>query len=34
LNDAPPHVTDLRPELPEALDNVIATALAKEPDER
>jgi len=34
LNDAPPHVTDLRRELPEALDNVIATALAKEPDER
>ena len=34
LNDAPPRVTDLRPELPEALDGVIATTLAKEPDER
>lgn len=34
LNDAPPHVTDVRPELPEALDGVVATALAKEPDQR
>ena len=34
LNDAPPLVTDLCPGLPEALDSVIATALAKEPDER
>ena len=34
LNDPPPRVTDLRPELPEALDGVVATALAKEPDER
>jgi tRNA A-37 threonylcarbamoyl transferase component Bud32 len=34
LNDAPPLVTDLRPELPEALDGVIATALAKAPDDR
>ena len=34
LNDAPPRVTDLSPELPEALDGVIATALAKEPDDR
>ena len=33
LNDPPPRVTDLRPELPEALDGVVATALAKEPDE-
>ena len=34
LNDAPPRVTDSRPELPEGLDGVIASALAKEPDER
>ncbi len=34
LNDAPPLVTDLRPELPEPLDRVIATALAKEPEDR
>jgi len=34
LNDPPPRVTDMRPELPEGLDGVIATALAKEPDER
>jgi len=34
LNDAPPRVTDLSPELPAALDDVIAAALAKEPDDR
>ena len=34
LNDPPPRVTDLRPELPETLDGVVATALAKEPDDR
>ena len=34
LNDPPPAVTDLRPELPEALDVVVATALAKEPGDR
>ncbi|MBA2383300.1 MAG: serine/threonine protein kinase [Actinobacteria bacterium] len=34
LNDPPPRVTDARPELPEALDGVVATALAKEPDDR
>ena len=34
LNDPPPRVTDLRPELPEALDGVLATALAKEAEER
>jgi len=34
LNDAPPRMTDLRPELPDALDGVIAIALAKEPEER
>ena len=34
LNETPPLVTRLRAELPEAVDGVIATALAKEPDER
>ena len=34
LNDPPPRLTDLRPELPEALDGVVATALAKEAEER
>ncbi len=34
LNDPPPRATDLRLELPEALDGVIATALAKEPEDR
>ena len=34
LNDSPPRVTDLRPELPETLDGVVATALAKAPDDR
>jgi predicted Ser/Thr protein kinase len=34
LNEEPPHVTQARPELPAAFDEVIATALAKQPDER
>ena len=34
LNDPPPRLTDLRPELPEALDGVVATALAKEAEDR
>jgi ABC-type transport system substrate-binding protein/predicted Ser/Thr protein kinase len=34
LNDPPPRPTELRPELPEALDSVVATALAKSPAER
>src|SRR6185312_9876193 len=34
LNEPPPRLTDLRPELPEAFDDVFATALAKDPDER
>jgi ABC-type transport system substrate-binding protein/predicted Ser/Thr protein kinase/streptogramin lyase len=34
LNEPPPRLTDLRPELPDAFDNVFATALAKSPDER
>jgi tRNA A-37 threonylcarbamoyl transferase component Bud32 len=34
LNEPPPRLTDLRPELSDAFDNVFATALAKKPDER
>jgi tRNA A-37 threonylcarbamoyl transferase component Bud32 len=34
LNDPPSPVTDLRPELPGAFDSVVATALAKAPDDR
>jgi serine/threonine-protein kinase len=34
LNEPPPRITDTRPELPEPLDDVFATALAKDPDER
>jgi serine/threonine-protein kinase len=34
LNEPPPRITDLRPELPEPLDDVFATALAKDPDAR
>ena len=34
LNEAPPSVTALRPELPRGLDEVVAKGLAKEPDER
>src|SRR6185437_385899 len=32
--DAPPRVTALRPELPEALDAVVERALAKDPEAR
>jgi serine/threonine-protein kinase len=34
LNEAPPRVTDVRPELPAGFNEVIATALAKAPDDR
>jgi hypothetical protein len=34
LNEPPPRLSDLRPELPEAFDAVFATALAKAPDDR
>jgi serine/threonine-protein kinase len=34
LVDPPPSVSRLRPELPLAFDGVIATAMAKDPDER
>jgi hypothetical protein len=34
LNDPPPRATDVRSELPEGLDGVIATTLAKEPEDR
>jgi hypothetical protein len=34
LSEAPPRPSDVRPELPVALDEVVATALAKSPDER
>lgn len=34
LNEPPPKATDLRPELPAAFDEVAATALAKNPDDR
>lgn len=34
LNEPPPRPSTIRPELPAALDEVLATALAKEPDER
>ena len=34
LNEPPPRLSDLRPDLPEAFDEVFATALAKSPDER
>jgi serine/threonine-protein kinase len=34
LNDPPPRLTDLRPELPDAFDAVFETALAKSPDDR
>ena len=34
LNEPPPFLSDLRPELPEAFDVVFLTALAKSPDER
>jgi predicted Ser/Thr protein kinase len=34
LNDPPPRVTDVSPECPDRLDDVVATALAKEPGDR
>src|SRR5262249_36934211 len=34
LNEPPPRISDLRPELPDAFDEVFATALAKSPDDR
>jgi hypothetical protein len=34
LNEPPPHVSDVRTELPQAFDAVFETALAKSPDER
>jgi ABC-type transport system substrate-binding protein len=34
LNEPPPKLTDVRPDLPAAFDEVFATALAKNPDER
>jgi serine/threonine-protein kinase len=34
LNDPPPRITDLRPELPAEFDRLFETALAKSPDER
>jgi ABC-type oligopeptide transport system substrate-binding subunit len=34
LNEPPPRLSDLRPELPEAFDAVFATGLAKSPDDR
>jgi class 3 adenylate cyclase len=34
LNDRPPSLRELRPELPEALDGVVERALAKSPEER
>jgi ABC-type oligopeptide transport system substrate-binding subunit/DNA-binding beta-propeller fold protein YncE len=34
LTEPPPHLTDLRPELPAAFDSVFETALAKSPADR
>src|SRR5256712_3517746 len=34
LNDPPPRLTDLQPDLSDAFDAVFATALAKSPDDR
>jgi ABC-type oligopeptide transport system substrate-binding subunit len=34
LNEPPPRLTDLQPDLPETFDSVFATALAKSPDDR
>jgi tRNA A-37 threonylcarbamoyl transferase component Bud32 len=34
LNEPPPKPTDVRPDLPAAFDDVVATALAKVPDDR
>jgi tRNA A-37 threonylcarbamoyl transferase component Bud32 len=34
LNEAPPRLSDIRPELPSAFDELFRTALAKSPDDR
>ena len=34
LNEPPPRLSDFRPELPSAFDDVFATALAKSPEDR
>jgi serine/threonine-protein kinase len=34
IQDPPPKLTEVRPELPAAIDDVIAKALAKDPEER
>jgi serine/threonine-protein kinase len=34
LNEAPPKLSEYRPDLPQAFDSVVATALAKSPDDR
>ena len=34
LNEPPPRISEIRPELPRELDEVFATALAKAPEER
>ena len=34
IQDPPPKVTELRPDLPAAIDDVVAKALAKDPEER
>ena len=34
ISDPPPKVSEQRPDLPEALDEVIASGMAKQPDER
>jgi serine/threonine protein kinase/ABC-type oligopeptide transport system substrate-binding subunit len=34
LNESPPNVSELRPELPDAFNGVFQTALAKAPDDR
>jgi hypothetical protein len=34
LNEPPPKISEIRPDLPQAFDGVFATALAKAPDDR
>jgi tRNA A-37 threonylcarbamoyl transferase component Bud32 len=34
LNEPPPRLSDVRPEFPQAIDDVFASALAKSPDDR